>query len=256
MTRNETGSADSAASIPDAGGELGDDDFHESVAGRHRRIDVSQWSDIYVIGDVHGCREELTQLVALIDPDDDDLLLFVGDLVTKGPDNRGVLDLVRSLPNTLSVRGNNEDKLLRERKELDSLDDDDLAYIDSFPIAISWDASLVVHGGLDPRRPLADQDVQSLLTFRSIPPENGYDGPFWFEQYRGPPKVYFGHTVLDVPVDTGGAVGLDTGCVYGGSLTAYDCTRERFLSVPAASTYQDRPDRKFVEHDDPPTSGR
>ncbi len=77
------------------------------------------------------------------------------------------------------------------------------------------------------------------------PNGDGYDGPFWFETYEGPPRVFFGHTVLAEPVDREWAVGLDTGCVYGGDLTAYDVRRERFLSVPGA-TLEDRSSEKIV----------
>jgi serine/threonine protein phosphatase 1 len=122
-------------------------------------------------------------------------------------------------------------------------------YIHDLPVAISWNDDLAVHGGLDPRRTLSEHEVVDLLEFRAVPPENGYDGPFWFEngQYEGPPRVFFGHTVLDEVVDNEWAIGLDTGCVYGGALTAYDYYADEFVSVPAEDTYQERPDRKFVE---------
>jgi diadenosine tetraphosphatase ApaH/serine/threonine PP2A family protein phosphatase len=82
---------------------------------------------------------------------------------------------------------------------------------------------------------------------RAVPPQNGYSGPFWFEGYEGPPRVFFGHTVLERPLETEAAVGLDTGCVYGGELTAYDCTRDRFVSVPAEAAYRQRAHEKVLE---------
>jgi serine/threonine protein phosphatase 1 len=226
-----------------------DADFHGSVAPRHLRIDSAAWDDVYVVGDVHGCHEELVCLVDRLSPAATDLLVFVGDLVRKGPNSPAVVDFVRRTDNAVSVRGNNEDKLLGGCAALDGLDDDDLAYLASLPIAVSWDDSLVVHGGVDPDRPLREQDATSLLNCRSVPPENGYDGPFWFESYRGPPRTFFGHTVLDEPVDTGWAVGLDTGCVYGGSLTAYDCAADSFVSVPASRTHRQRADEKVLGSD-------
>ena len=77
-------------------------------------------------------------------------------------------------------------------------------------------------------------------------PGNGYDGPFWFESYEGPPRVFFGHTVLAEPLVTEWAVGLDTGCVHGGKLTAYDCETEEVVSVPAERTYRPRSDDKVL----------
>jgi len=232
----------------DPGGSVAiDGGLHETVADSHRRIDVSEWESIYVVGDVHGCLRELHDLLATLDPSARDLVLFVGDLVRKGPDSAGVVDLVRSRENFVSIRGNNEDKLIHSRETLSTLDRDDLAFLRSLPVAVSWAEEIAVHGGIDPRRPLSDQPVTELLTCRAVPPENGYDGPFWFETYRQRPRVFFGHTVLDEPVVTGYAVGLDTGCVYGGALTAYDYHADELVSVPARETYQERPARKFLD---------
>jgi serine/threonine protein phosphatase 1 len=228
------------------GAMVTDADFHDAVAPLHRRFDVAAFEDIYVVGDVHGCRRELETLWRELGPGDDDLVVFVGDLIRKGPDSRGVVEFVREKPNAHSIRGNNEAKLIHDRVDLPALDP--LAdYIESLPVAISWAEDVAVHGGVDPRRALADHDVRDLLETRSIPPGNGYDGPFWFESYEGPPRVFFGHTVLDYPVETDWAIGLDTGCVYGGSLTAYDYHDDSFVSVPAEETYQERADRKVIQ---------
>lgn len=239
---------DARPSSPDrTGSTVTDGDLHETVARHHRRIDASAWEDIYVVGDVHGCLRELEDLLARLEPATGDLVVFVGDLVRKGPDSAGVVDLVRSRENFLSVRGNNEDKLIHGRETLATLDGADLGFLESLPVAVSWADAIAVHGGIDPRRPLSEQDAADLLTCRAVPPENGYDGPFWFEAYRGPPRVFFGHTVLDEPVVTDWTVGLDTGCVYGGALTAYDYYADELVSVPARETYRERSDRKIVD---------
>ncbi|SDX83486.1 metallophosphoesterase family protein [Halobellus clavatus] len=240
------GSAEPADGSPVS---LTEADFHPSVAGHHRRIDAALWDDIYVVGDVHGCIDELRRLMDVLDPSADDLVVFVGDLVRKGPDTAAVVEYVRSRDNLVSVRGNNEHKLIHDRKQVASLGPADETYLESLPVALSWDGALVVHGGVDPSCPLTDQDAESLLNCRS-PGGEGYDGPFWFETYRRQPRVFFGHTVLEAPVRTEWAVGLDTGCVYGGSLTAYDYRRDRFVSVPATETYEERADRKVLAPDD------
>ncbi|MFB6122308.1 MAG: metallophosphoesterase [Haloferacaceae archaeon] len=227
-----------------------DANLHESVAPHHREIDATAWDDIYVVGDVHGCYRELRALVDVLDPGVDDLLVFVGDLVRKGPDSKAVVEFVRRHENVLSIRGNNEDKLIDDRATLDSLSAADLAYLESLPVVVSWDDVLVVHGGIDPRRPLREQTADDLLTCRSIPPGHSYDGPFWFETYRGPPRAFFGHTVLDDAVVTDWAVGLDTGCVYGGALTAYDYRADELVSVPARETYRSRAEEKVLDFPD------
>ncbi|WP_121743413.1 metallophosphoesterase family protein [Natronorubrum halophilum] len=214
-----------------------------------RHIDLEEYGDLYVVGDVHGCLEALEALLSKLELDDDDLVIFVGDLLRKGPASGAVLDRVRRSPQLVSVRGNNEQKLLDGTASLETLDSDDLEYLETLPTAISWDGGLVVHGGVDPNRPLSSHSSDSLLTMRA-PDGDGYDGPFWFDEYEGEPRVFFGHTVLSQPLDREWAIGLDTGCVYGGSLTAYDVRREQFVSV-SASGYADRSADKIVA-----TSGR
>ncbi|WP_049987247.1 metallophosphoesterase family protein [Halobellus rufus] len=235
-------------SLPDVStAAVSDADFHPAVAERHERLDVAVWDDIYVVGDVHGCIDELRHLIDVLSPGPDDLVVFVGDLVRKGPDSKAVVEFVRERENMRSVRGNNEDKLIHDRKTLERLDAADHQYLRSMPVALSWGDALVVHGGVHPTRPLGAQDVESLLNCRSVPSGNGYDGPFWFERYQGPQRTFFGHTVLAEPVHTEWATGLDTGCVYGGSLTAYDYYDDSFVSVPAQATYERRPDEKVLE---------
>ena len=216
----------------------------DDVSFDQRRIDVDSYDDVYVVGDVHGCLDALERLLSRLEFGANDLAIFVGDLVRKGPESKAVLDRVRESPQLRSVRGNNEQKLLDGEAELPELDPSDRRYIESLPTAVSWADNLVVHGGVDPNRPLRDHSTDDLLTMRS-PDGDGYDGPFWFDEYADGPRVFFGHTVLEAPLERERAVGLDTGCVYGGQLTAYDVRRERFVSVSTPERVS-RPDEKFV----------
>lgn len=213
----------------------------------HRRIHSSEWDTIYVVGDVHGCRVALNRLLDRLNPADDDLVVFVGDLVRKGPDSKGVLDLVRRRRNFVSVRGNNEQKLIEGRKPLPVVTDYDVAFLESLPAIISWDDALVVHGGVDHRRPLVEHSLTDLLTMRSLTPDGSYDRPYWFEERDETPRVFFGHTVLSKPFKTDQAVGLDTGCVYGGQLTAYDCSADEFVTVEPRTTHQERSADSIVD---------
>jgi serine/threonine protein phosphatase 1 len=218
--------------------------FNHSVEAQHQRIDADAWDDIYVVGDVHGCLRELRTLVDHIAPSDDDLFVFVGDLVRKGPDSKGVVDYVREHDNMVTIRGNNEEKLLRGTKELPELTHEDLEWIRSLPVAISFEDALVVHGGVDPRKSFDDHDVDDLLEMRSL--SSGYERPFWWEKHDGPQTVFFGHTPIEDPILREYAVGLDTGCVYGGSLTAYSWYDETVLELETDRTVQHRPASKFV----------
>ncbi len=211
----------------------------------HSRLDADRYDEIYLVGDVHGSVEPLERLLARLDLGDDDLVVFVGDLVRKGPDSPAVIDVVREDPRLVSVRGNNEQKIVRGDKDPDWLREGDREFFASLPFAISFDDVVAVHGGVDPERPLADHSPSELLTMRS-PHGDGYDGPFWYDDYDGPGRVFFGHTVHDRPMEREHAVGLDTGCVYGGTLTAYDYRNDEFLSVDA-ETHEERAGSKIVD---------
>ncbi|QLC33011.1 serine/threonine protein phosphatase [Halarchaeum sp. CBA1220] len=220
--------------------------FSDDVEAHHERLDLPADGDVYIVGDVHGSRAALERLLAALDLGEDDRVVFVGDLVRKGPDSPGVVDLVRSDERLVSVRGNNEQKVVRGDKDPDWLRESDREYFASMPVAISFDDALVVHGGVDPERPLDEHGIEELLTMRA-PQGDGYDGPFWYEDYDGPHRVFFGHTVHDRPVEREHAVGLDTGCVYGGTLTAYDYRRDRFVTVEPTATHEGRSDAKIVD---------
>jgi len=78
------------------------------------------------------------------------------------------------------------------------------------------------------------------------PHGSGYDGPLWYEAYDGPYRVFFGHTVHERPVVCEHAVALDTGCVYGGTLAAYDYRRDRIVTAEPAATHQQCSDDDVV----------
>lgn len=225
---------------------LADVSFDETIAKHHWRFDADAYDNVYVVGDVHGCIDELRTLWNRLDPTREEMVVFVGDLVRKGPESTAVVEFVASQPNAVSVRGNNEAKITDNEVDT-ALFEPVLADIASLPLVVSWGDSLAVHGGIDTRHSLSDQQPRDVLESRAIPPENGYDGPFWFQQYDGPGRVFFGHTVLESPFVAETAVGLDTGCVYGGALTAYDCKRDECLRVPAQETYQRRSDDKVLD---------
>lgn len=218
--------------------------FSATIEADHNRIDIDRYDDVYIVGDVHGSRAALDQLLLDLGLSDDDLAVFVGDLVRKGPDSPGVIDRIRDDPRLVSIRGNNEQKIIRGEKDPAWLRESDRDYLESLPVAISFDDVIVVHGGIDPQKPLEDHSTDDLLTMRS-PHGDGYDGPFWYDEYDGPYRVFFGHTVHDQPVDRKHAVGLDTGCVYGGTLTAYDYRNDAFVTVET-TTHQERSSSKVV----------
>lgn len=229
---------------------------------------------IYV-GDVQGCRDELERLLEAVafDPAGD-TLEPVGDLVNRGPDSLGALRLCESL-GAGGVLGNHDVHLLRVaagRRALRSGDtfedvlhapdrDALLAWLAARPFFRSWPDVWLVHAGLDPRwtdparvlagaDPLAPgEDADFAIRVRHCtkdgerpdrddPPPPPPFAP-WFAHWRGrgAPTVVFGHWAQRGLVREPGFRGLDTGCVWGGKLTAWIAEEDRLVHVPAARAY-------------------
>ncbi|MGZ3655196.1 MAG: metallophosphoesterase [Bdellovibrionota bacterium] len=208
-----------------------------------------------VIGDIHGCSQELRDLLRAADATSSDDLLCVGDLVGKGPDSAGVLEWAKNSPNLRCVLGNHEDRLLRAWREgktstekpadtetvrqLGSSYDDSMRFIAEWPLYLEEEDFLVVHAGINPAvTNLRDQAPQDLLTIRTL----GDGKTPWYEEYRREKLVLFGHWPQPQPRLRANAVGLDTGCVYGGFLTAMILPGRRLVSVPARKAYRTRKD--------------
>jgi hypothetical protein len=209
-----------------------------------------------IVGDVHGCSAELGELVDRIGPGHSDRFVFVGDLVGRGPDSRGVLRLVRALGGS-SVVGNHERKLLAVRaalergqrparlsaayaRLLDELSAADYSFLQSMPayLELVEHGVCVVHAGVVPGVPIAAQQRRHLTTVRSVradgTPSADSNATPWAELYRGPPHVVFGHNALARLQLYPDATGLDSGCVYGGELTALVLRRRQTPPRPAA----------------------
>lgn len=212
---------------------------------RVQKIDADRWKNIYVMGDVHGCTAEFDRLVEKIDLQRDELLICVGDVIEKGPDNRGMVERVRDNPNIRTVLGNSEIGYLRRDIHVPGLRKQDRAFVHRWPLVSAWRGSIVVHGGINPRKPIAEHSLHSILTIRSIEHGTDYRAPYWFDEYRGDIRIFFGHTVVREPVVRNNVVGLDTGCVYGGGLTAYDCGQDEYVSVESEKAYRSRPDEAY-----------
>ena len=208
-----------------------------------------------VVGDIHGCYDELIELMKKVDLHDDDRVVAVGDLITKGPKNREVLKLfmadkryssvIGNHDLTLRRRWNGEDVKLKQaqkqtNKELKADRDAFTAYLNSLPFIIELENHLVVHAGLRPQVALHSQTTQDLTTLRTLGPDReSHDGTPWYHVYQGEKTVLFGHWPAPEPRRGPKAIGLDTGCVYGYHLTAYIIETDEFVSVEAAKVYDE-----------------
>jgi len=219
-----------------------------------------------IVGDVHGCREELEDLLRWVGLGSSDTLITVGDTVVRGPDPHGTLGVLRKA-GARSVRGNHEDRLLRwraaralsrplppvgtlTRRTIDALKPRDWAYLDAMPLWIDLPEHgvRVVHAGAVPGVAMEQQETRALLFMRSLDERGGpvieRGGTSWAHAWPGPEHIVYGHHAKDEPEVAVHATGIDTGCVYGGRLTAMvlregerppppDQREEVLVSVPA-----------------------
>ena len=206
-----------------------------------------------VIGDIHGCFDELMDLLELINLKRNDRVVAVGDLVVKGEKNREVLDRFIDDPRFSSVIGNH-DRVLRQswrgepvrltkaqrktQAELNSNRARYAAYLKSLRYTIDLGSHLVAHAGIRPGVRLDHQmaaDMTQIRTMGTNPASR--KGVPWYKVYRGKKIVLFGHWPAAAPRVASRAIGLDTGCVYGGRLTAFIIEAAEFVSVPARRAY-------------------
>jgi predicted phosphodiesterase len=236
----------------------------EGVEGvsAYRAVNPATGARIICIGDIHGCYDELTALLARVAPTERDVVVSVGDVVTKGPDPARCLDLWRER-GYLAVQGNNELKVLANARPVLRLlardpvlrRGDLLRYLESWPRVIDFprEQITVVHGGFLPGTRITAQSVEGegdVITelrwirkkdgeWRPIPKDRKKKGDvLWAEKWDGDRFILYGHTPLQEPRFDRSALGLDTGCVYGGRLTAAIYDGEwRIESVAAKRRY-------------------
>ena len=207
----------------------------------------------YAIGDVHGCLDQLQRLIErCLDHGGGrpSRFVFVGDYIDRGPDSRGVIDLLIALqgerPEVICLRGNHEAIMLEALRTgngmlwyanggastLDSYHIDDPAGLPDKHV--DWAAALrlwhddgqrfFVHAGVNPQVPLDAQDERDLLWIRE---------PFLSSTRDYGRLIVHGHTPLrsGVPDRRPNRLNIDTACVYGGTLTAAIFTDEAVQPV-------------------------
>jgi len=214
-----------------------------------------------VVGDVHGCLGELTGLLDLV-ADPERALVFVGDLVAKGPDSRGVLALARER-GARAVLGNHDKHALRwlDAQEAGaeppgrsaahsamcaSFGRADWDYLRALPCYLRLEhvEAIVVHAGLVPGVALEQQEEECMISMRTLrsdgrPSKRLGDGVPWASLWRGPELVVFGHDAVTGLQRHRHAIGLDTGCVYGGRLTGLLLPEREVVSVPALGRHSE-----------------
>ena len=244
---------------------------------------------IIIVGDIHGCIEELNELIHKINLQPSDSLYFIGDLIDRGPDSVAVVKKCYSLSLEYSVKlilGNHEEKFLRYLKHIETKTglETQMSGVDEFPqlikglekgeidflrsayysIELQEEKITLLHGGISnqvkfsfPRtyqygvdNPKEFKGLDLITKVRYLSPEGKFVGlneetdadKYWAEVYNGSyGHIYFGHQpfMQELPQNFVHATGLDTGCVFGGWLSAViiENGNKSFISVKAKETY-------------------
>jgi protein phosphatase len=250
-----------------------------------------------VISDVHGCCDELFELLRLLgyevadrtDPDGRPgwsvkpppgrLAVFVGDIVDRGPRIADALRVVMGMVEAgtaLCVNGNHDDKLRRKLEGRDlrvthglaeslaqleaeppAFRDRVRAFLDDLPTHYLLDAGrlVVAHAGI--KQEMQGGVSAAVRSFCLYGDTTGASDEYgmpvrrnWAAEYRGPAAVVYGHTPVPNAEWLNRTMNIDTGCAFGGRLSALRYPEKELVSVPARKVYCE-PGRPFL----PPPEG-
>jgi serine/threonine protein phosphatase 1 len=213
---------------------------------------------LIAIGDIHGCHLEFAELLARLELTKDDRLILLGDLINRGPDSCKVIDLARE-HRAIALLGNHELRLLNFRRTGDTkffkdsdaataekLRPEDWTYLEAMPLTHHEPEldTVFVHGGFLPDEPWQKQPANIVTRIQVIDrdgkPRKRADvpeAPAWADLWSGPPFVIYGHTPRREIYKLKWSLGIDTGCVMGGHLTAYELLEKRLIQVKARQRY-------------------
>jgi protein phosphatase len=243
-----------------------------------------------IVGDIHGCYDELVQLLErlgyvaavtqngersiVVTPPVGRRVVFLGDLIDRGPNAPDVLRLVMGMVEqgtAMCVPGNHEAKLLRKlrgkdvqlthglaqtveqlERETPEFRERVAAFIDKLISHFVLDAGklVVAHGGM--KAEYAGRASGRVREFALYGDTTGETDEFglpvrlnWASDYRGRAMVVYGHTPVREAEWLNNTINVDTGCVFGGALTALRYPERELVSVTAAHTYYE-PARPFL----------
>jgi protein phosphatase len=226
-----------------------------------------------IIGDVHGCADELEELLARLGYSEGRhpegrKVVFLGDLVDRGPRVPDVLRIAMDMVEAgtaLCLPGNHDDKLKRYlqgkrvriahglEQSIEQIEDHPAAFRER---ALAFLAGLVSHYVLDGGRLVVahagmKQEMQGrssgrVFAFALYGETTGESDEFglpvrrnWAAGYRGSATVVYGHTPVHRPEWLNNTINIDTGCVFGGQLTALRYPELELVSVPARRIYRE-----------------
>ncbi len=240
-----------------------------------------------IIGDVHGCREELVLLLEALGyavdgdtvrPPEGRRAVFLGDLVDRGPDTPGVLRLVMGMVEAgtaLCVPGNHDVKLVKAlrgrtvqikhglaesleqlERETPEFRERAAAFLDGLVSHFVLDEGrlVVAHAGM--KEAYQGRGSGRVREFALYGETTGETDEFglpvrfnWAAEYRGKAMVVYGHTPIPETQWLNDTLNVDTGCVFGGRLTALRYPERETVSVPALRVWSE-PVRPFLPEEE------
>jgi len=220
----------------------------------------------YIIGDIHGCYHTLIGLMNQLPLEKTDKIIFLGDYIDRGLYSKQVVEYVKSLTESgqaIALMGNHErmcldtfdhrmwlhnggdttldsydtrpqserempypmDEDLRADwlRSLPKVSQDHLNWMESLPTFYEDEKYFYVHAGINPNYPLEQQSEQDLLWIRN---------PFLNSDRNFGKTIVFGHTPLKSVLIKPNKIGIDTGCVFGYGLTAFNTETNEFFNQP------------------------
>ncbi len=209
-----------------------------------------------VIGDIHGCYDELQSLLDKAGLAENDSIISVGDCVDRGPDTPAVLNFFQEKPNAFLIMGNHERKHVRADKhevklarsqkisqiQFGDTYPDALTFMSTLPLYLDLPDALVVHGYFEPGLPLSQQLATVLCGTMGGDKHlrTHFDCP-WYELYDSDKPLLVGHhnySNTDQPfIYQDRVFGLDTDCVTGKALTGLLLPSFKVVSVPSRANH-------------------
>lgn len=222
---------------------------------------------VFAIGDIHGCVDEATKMCAHLEKEeglsDDDVVVFVGDYIDRGPSSRGVVELMiefkRKFPKSRFLKGNHEDMLLdflgfggrmgeaflynggletiqsygisvfaSPEQMIRTFPTEHFQFFNSLESILKVDGHICVHAGLNPLRSMTSQNDGDIYWIRDDFIHNPH--PYGM-------SIVFGHTphqeiLLDLPYK----IGIDTGLVFGNKLTCLELKSKKVFQLSRNSS--------------------
>lgn len=222
---------------------------------KRERISSVDFRNPFIVGDIHGCFDEFLKLLEKINYNKKKhRLILAGDIINRGPKSFDMLRWVKNegveviLGNheQAFIKGVEKDKplssILRKLKnDMGETVKEWVQWISSWPLYIEEEDFMVVHAGLVPGEHPRHSEPDFLMNIRTWDGkgENIKDesNPPWYTFYKGEKLLIYGHWAKQGLMVRGNTIGLDSGCVYGKSLSGILLPERRIVQTSAFRNY-------------------